>query len=78
MSELVPLTVLHRGQIAEVGELVGLPEQVRRLEELGLRVGARVEMVRSGAPCIIRIAGSTLCFRDDESLRVLVSTRKTA
>lgn len=78
MPELVPVTLLHSGQIAEVGQLVGPPEQVRRLEELGLRTGVRLEMVRSGSPCIVRIDGSTLCFRDDETLRVLVSARKTA
>lgn len=78
MSELVPLTVLRCGQVAEIGELVGSPERVRRLEELGLRTGARLEMIRCGAPCIIRIEGSTFCFRDDDPLRVMVRTRKTA
>ena len=72
MPELVPLTVLRCGQIAEIGQLLGAPEQVRRLEELGLRTGARLEMVRSGSPCIVRVDGSKLCFRDDDSLRVLV------
>ena len=78
MPELVPLTVLRRGQVAEIGALMGRPEHVRRLEELGLRTGARLEMICCGAPCIIRIAGSTLCFRDDDLLRVMVRTRKTA
>jgi ferrous iron transport protein A len=78
MPELVPLTFLRRGQSAEIGQLLGAPDQVRRLEELGLRAGARLEMLRSGAPCIIRVEGSRLCFRDDNSLRVLVRTRKTA
>ena len=58
--------------------LLGSPEQVRRLEELGLRSGAHLEIVRGGSPCIVRIDGSTLCFRHDESLRVLVTPRKTA
>ncbi len=35
-------------------------------------------MIRSGAPCIIRVDGSKLCFRDDGILRVLVRTRVTA
>jgi ferrous iron transport protein A len=78
MPELVPLAVLRRGQIAEVDQLLGAPEQVRRLEELGLRSGARLEMVQCGTPCIIRVDGSTLCYRDDTSLRVLVRMRKTA
>lgn len=78
MPELVPLSVLRSGQIGEVGQLVGAPDQVRRLEELGLRAGARLEMIRGGAPCIIRVDGSKLCFRNDDSLRVLVRTRKSA
>jgi Fe2+ transport system protein FeoA len=78
MSELVPLYSLRRGQIAEVGQLLGAPEQIRRLEELGLRSGARLEIIRSGAPCIVRIHGSKLCFRDDDSVRVMVRTRKSA
>jgi len=78
MPDLMPLAVLRRGQVAEVGQLVGAPEQVRRREELGLRTGARVEMIRSGAPCIIRIEGSKLCFREDENSRVLVRARMPA
>lgn len=78
MPELVPLTVLRCGQTAEVGALMGPSEQVRRLEELGLRTGASVEMVRSGVPCIIRVEGSTLCFRDDDKFSVMVRTGMTA
>ena len=78
MPDLMPLTALHCGQTAEVGQLLGPTEQVRRLEELGLRAGAQLEMIRSGAPCIVRVDGSRLCFRNDESLRVLVRARMTA
>jgi ferrous iron transport protein A len=78
MPELIPLTFLRRGQVAEIGQLIGPPERVGRLEELGLRAGARLEMVQCGAPCIIRVGGSTLCFRGNETSRVLVRTRKTA
>jgi ferrous iron transport protein A len=78
MPDLMPLSVLRCGQTAEVGQLLGPAEQVRRLEELGLRAGVQLEMIRSGAPCIVRIEGSRLCFRNDESLRVLVRARMTA
>jgi ferrous iron transport protein A len=76
--EFVPITQLHRGEVAEISQVLGSPEQVRRLEELGLRGGVRLEMVRGGSPCIVRVAGTTLCFRHDELLRVLVHPRKTA
>jgi ferrous iron transport protein A len=75
---MVPVTALRRGDIAEIAQLVGAAEQVRRLEELGLRGGVRLEIVRGGSPCIVRVAGTTLCFRDDDLLRVLVKPRKSA
>jgi ferrous iron transport protein A len=78
VSVSIPLAVLRPGQVAEILQIVGPAEHVRRLEELGLRTGSQLEMVRSGSPCIIRIGGSKLCIRDDESLRVLVALRKTA
>jgi ferrous iron transport protein A len=78
MTSTIPITALRRGEVAEIAQLVGSPENIRRLEELGLRGGARLEIVRAGSPCIVRVAGTTLCFRQDELLRVLVTPRKTA
>lgn len=72
MHELMPLNLLSPGQRASVGQVLGVPEQVQRLEELGLRDGATVEMVQAGSPCIVRLSGQKLCFRADELLRVLV------
>ena len=76
--ELIPINQLRRGEIAEISQVLGTSEQVRRLEELGLRGGAHLEIIRGGSPCIVRVAGATLCFRHDELLRVLVKPRKTA
>ncbi len=78
MHDLVSITALRRGEIAEVGVVVGTPERIRRLEELGVRSGSRLEMVRAGSPCIFRVAGTTLCFRDAELSAVMVRRRKTA
>ena len=72
MHNLIPLSLLPTGQSAQVDRVLGLPDQVHRLEELGLRGGASIEMVQSGSPCIIRLAGHKLCFRADELLSVLV------
>jgi ferrous iron transport protein A len=72
MNDLIPLNLLAPGQLAHVGQVSGQPDEIHRLEELGLRGGATIEMVRSGSPCIIRLAGQKLCFRADELLRVLV------
>jgi ferrous iron transport protein A len=78
MQALIPLNLVHAGQTAEVRQVVGQAEHVRRLEELGLRGGAELEVVRAGSPCIVRLGGSTLCFRDGELLSVLVAPRMSA
>jgi ferrous iron transport protein A len=72
MGELIPLSLLKSGCTALVGQILGRPEQVHRLEELGLRDGTQVEMLQAGSPCIIRLAGHKLCFRADDLLSVLV------
>jgi Fe2+ transport system protein FeoA len=72
MHDLIPLHRLSVGLTASVGQLLGRPEQVHRLEELGLRGGVQVEMLQTGSPCIIRLAGHKLCFRAEELLSVLV------
>jgi ferrous iron transport protein A len=74
----IPLSALSPGEVAEIHQVVGTAENVRRLEELGLRSGAVLEMVRGGSPCIVRIGGSRLCIRGDELLRVMVAPRKSA
>jgi Fe2+ transport system protein FeoA len=70
---MIPLKLLAPGQVAQVGQLVGEPHDVHRLEELGIRTGAMVEMVQSGTPCIIRLNGAKLCFRDCDVFQVLVT-----
>ncbi|MFM7070470.1 MAG: ferrous iron transport protein A, partial [Planctomycetota bacterium] len=45
MVSLLPLFQLEPGQRARIRQLMGLPDQVHRLEELGLRAGSTVEMV---------------------------------
>jgi ferrous iron transport protein A len=76
--QIVPLQLLVPGQAAEVEEVVGDAEQVHRLEELGVRPGAAIEMLQPGSPCIIRLAGSKLCFRETDLLNVLVRLGETA
>ena len=78
MTEQIPMNLLRRGEVASISQLVGEPETIRRLHELGLQHGARIEILRGGSPCIVRVNDSTICFRHDEQVRVLVSPRKTA
>ena len=72
------IAALRPGQIAEVRQIAGRMEQIRRLEELGVRDGVIVEVVRAGTPCIIRVGGTRLCFRDGELCSVMVAARKSA
>ncbi len=70
-STLFPLECLRPGEWAEVCDIAGEPGWVGRLAELGLRVGTRVQMLRDGSPCLLRIGGGRLSLRSDV-LQVLV------
>lgn len=72
MHETIPLHLLAPGQSGEISQLLGRPDDVHRLQELGFQSGALVEMVRSGSPCIVQISGQKLCFRETELFQVLV------
>ncbi|MHB8969595.1 MAG: FeoA family protein [Pirellulaceae bacterium] len=71
-DELIPLDRLSSGQTARIACLVGCPDYVRRLEEMGLRPGIAVHMVRRGSPCIVRAGGNRLCFRCSGLLGIMV------
>lgn len=64
--------MLAPGETAQIGQVLGREDQVHRLQELGLRSGAIIEMLQTGSPCIIRLGANKLCFRADELTRVLV------
>ena len=72
MHDAFPLHLLVAGQRARIDQLVGRPDEIHRLEELGMRVGTSVEMVQSGTTCIVNLAGARLAFRGAEAFRVLV------
>lgn len=72
VHELLPLNLVPAGATARVAQLVGQPDEVHRLNELGLGEGAALEIVQAGVPCIVRIGGHKLCFRDSEGFRILV------
>lgn len=74
LDSMIPLHTLAPGHSATIRQLMGKPDDVRRLEELGLRAGVLVEMVDSGVPCIIRLAGAKLCFRGAEAFQVMVAS----
>lgn len=77
MQDLIPLRMLVPGQTGQIGQILGCPDHVHRLEELGLRTGTQVQMVQSGSPCIIQLAGNRLCFRQNDAFSVLVQPGAT-
>jgi Fe2+ transport system protein FeoA len=72
MADVFPLKMLAAGQRARIDQLVGRPEEVHRLKELGMREGVAIEMLQSGSTCIIKLDGAKLAFRDEDSFGVLV------
>ncbi len=72
LGTLLPLEFLRSGEWAEVVEVSGDLAWVGRMAELGVRVGSRVRMVRSGVPCLIQVGGSQLSLRGDRASQILV------
>jgi Fe2+ transport system protein FeoA len=70
--QLLPLNRLASGRTGRVAQILGCPDEVQRVQELGIRDGIQIEMIRSGTPCIIRTGLQTLCLRGNDLLNVLV------
>jgi ferrous iron transport protein A len=69
---MFPLECLRPGEWAEVCDVSGEPGWVGRLAELGIRVGTRLQMLRDGSPCLVRVDGGRLSLRGEASMQVLV------
>ena len=69
---VVPLEMMSTGEQGRISALDGSPEFVVRLEEMGLREGVLVRMVRSGSPCILAVNDHRLSLRIDDCATVLV------
>jgi Fe2+ transport system protein FeoA len=70
--QLVPLDALHAGEGGVVADLDGPVGPVNRLQELGLRVGQRVRMLRPGPPHLVQLGETRLCLRPESDVTVLV------
>jgi ferrous iron transport protein A len=73
VSIVVPLEYLAVGEIGRIENVDGSTEMVTRLEEMGLRQGVDVQMVRPGSPCIIALNNHRISFRGEESAVVMVA-----
>ena len=72
VSQVLPLSLLHRGETGCIRDVDGNPHLVRRLDEMGLRTGVSVRMVQPGEPCIVAVDHQRLSFRGEEDAVVLV------
>jgi len=72
MPDTFPLQMVPVGQRARIDQLLGRPDEVHRLQELGIRVGQPIEVLQSGSTCIVELDGTRLAFREHEGFRVLV------
>jgi Fe2+ transport system protein FeoA len=68
----LPLDMLRPGEWADVADVAGDPSWVCRMAEMGLQAGSRVQMLQSGTPCMLRVAGCKLCLRGGECTQILV------
>jgi len=75
MSRAPTLDQIQNGQSVRVQSVDGDDPIARRLDDLGLREGAIVEVIRRaplGDPTVFELCGYQLCLRRSESARVQV------
>lgn len=72
-DSLLPLDMLKAGESASIVELTGDSSQVHRLQEMGLRAGVQIRMLKPGAPCLIALDGKRLSLRLNGMLDILVA-----
>jgi Fe2+ transport system protein FeoA len=63
---------MQSGEWGYVADLFGPPAVINRLQELGLRVGERVRMLRNGPPHLLQLGETRLCFRSEPEVSVIV------
>ena len=75
MSHPIPIGLLSPGERGIIVEYNGHECEVKRLQEMGLDIGAEVAMISRGTPCILRVGNQRLAFRTDDSLGILVTCK---
>ncbi len=71
-DQLLPLDILTTGEWAEIAEIQGGPDWVKRMAELGVHAGCRLQMIRSGCPCLVRVGETRLCLRGECATHIWV------
>lgn len=77
-SRRVLLSSLKVGTEARVSSIEGDEAVKHRIEEMGIREGASIRLIRSQAPQIIAIHGRRLCLRMNAHLQIWVVVNELA
>jgi Fe2+ transport system protein FeoA len=77
LLNVVPLHLLHPGESGQICDVSGDDHLVRRLDEMGLRVGVSIRMVQPGEPCIVAVDHQRLSFRGEDHAVILVEVERT-
>ena len=72
-ESLLPLELMKAGESASIIELTGDSALVHRLQEMGLRSGAVIRMLKPGAACVVALDGKRLSLRLGGSLDIFVA-----
>ena len=81
MPQITTLDRVPRGESVRVVAVDGADAIARRLDDLGLREGVEVAVLRQaplGDPTVYELHGYQLCLRQSESGRVRVAAHGTA
>jgi ferrous iron transport protein A len=77
MPNTETLDQISKGQFVTVVGVVGDDPITRRLNDLGIRKGVEIQVIRRaplGDPTVFELCGYQLCLRRTESMRIQVSS----
>ncbi len=72
MQAAIPLEMMQSGETGRICDVDGRADDVARIEEMGLRCGTSVRMVKAGSPCLLAIGNHRLSLRCDGVVCILV------
>jgi len=71
-TSVLPLDLLQRDEQARIVDVAGSAESVHRLDEMGVRPGVVIRLIRPGSPCILTVGETRLSLRPAEGSSILV------
>ncbi len=74
---MIPMGLLADGEMGEIVSVAGVPDArcATRAEDMGLRVGKRIEMLANGAgPVLVKVDESRIAVDRTLAMRIKVRT----